>query len=263
MTALADLHRAFQARILTHEPGIESQLLGSTRPDFDARLGAYVGGYRSRLVEALGTTYRALRATLGAAEFERRMHAYIDAHPSRHYSVRYYGAAVADLMGLPESGDAAPVLADLARWEWLLAEVFDAPDDVPLAADALAAVPPDAWGEVSFRFRASLRRFESRSNALEFWRASNELAAAPALPCTTPPVSWVLWRRGVATFFRSVDSTERLALDAAVAGESFGAICERLAACVDAEQVALRAASLLRGWLAEELIAGLRLPGEA
>jgi hypothetical protein len=228
MTGLADLQRSFQARILTRRPGIEPQLLPSGAGDFDARLDAY-----------------------------------IDAHPSRHYSVRYYGAGVAELMAQPASGDAAPMLADLARWEWQLADVFDAPDDAALSADALTTVPAEAWAGVSFRFRASLRRLDTCSNAVDYWRAARASAATPDEPRSTAAVSWVLWRRGIATFFRSLDATERMALDAAAAGESFGAICERLAGCVADSGVALRAASLLRGWLAEELIAGIRLPAES
>jgi hypothetical protein len=42
--------------------------------------------------------------------------------------------------------------------------------------------------------------------------------------------------------------------DQADAGMTFDAICERLAEGVPESEVALRAVSLLRGWIAEELI---------
>jgi len=44
---------------------------------------------------------------------------------------------------------------------------------------------------------------------------------------------------------------------------SFGELCERLTSCVDETQVAMRAASLLRGWISEELITGYTLPDAA
>ena len=263
MTGLADLQRAFQSRILLHELGIEVQLVRHDGPDFEERLGTYVGGYRARLVEALGTTYSALRTTLGVDEFDRLMRTFIEATPSRHPSVRHYGEGIAAHLIQRLPGDAGTTLADLAHWEWTLADVFDAPDDEPLGIDALATVPPASWGDVSFRFRAALRRAQTRSNAVDYWRAANAIAPAPAALAAAPAVHWILWRRGLSTFFRSLDPDEHVALEAAAAGATFAVICERLADDVGEEQAPMRAASLLRGWLAEELIAGLHVPGES
>lgn len=259
MMRLADIQRAFQARILSHQAGIEAELSHPDAPDFEERLDSYVGGYRSRLVEALGTTYAALRTTLGEQEFDRQMRLYIDATPSCHPSVRHYGAGVAAQIGNGIAGPAGAVLADLARWEWTLADVFDASDDEPLRLDALATVPPQSWGEVSFRFRAAARRAVTGTNAVDYWRAANGLVPTPAAFATSLPVHWILWRRDLSTFFRSVDAVESVALDAAMAGETFAVICERLADDVGGTQAPLRAASLLRGWLSEELLAGLTL----
>jgi putative DNA-binding protein len=251
---LAELQQQFQQRVLERQGLIEPELIGSGAPDFDARLGAYVEGYRSRLIEALGASYPALKATLGEEYFEQSMRDYIEATPSRHYSVRYYGALVSERMAAA-GDDRARMLADLARWEWLLAEVFDAPDDEALGIEALAEVPPDAWAGVTFQFRACVRQIDLHSNAVDYWRASKELCAVPSGVETSPTTHWLLWRRGVATLFRSVDPVEAIALQAARAGNSFGALCETLATSVEETQVAMRAASLLRGWLSEELIA--------
>jgi Putative DNA-binding domain len=260
---LTELQQQFQQRVLTRRGLIGPELMGSSEPDFDARLGAYVEGYRSRLVEALGATYPALKATLGEEGFGQCMRDYIEATPSHHYSVRYYGAGVSELMAAQgNQGDGArgQVLADLARWEWMLAEVFDAPDDESLGVEALGAVPPEAWASVTFQFRACVRQIDLHSNAVDFWRASKDLCAAPGAFETAPPSRWLLWRRGLSTLFRSVDPSEATALDGARAGLSFGALCAALAVCVEETEVAMRAASLLRGWLSEELIAGYTLP---
>src|ERR1700691_3762059 len=123
---LTELQQQFQHSVLTRDASIGPELIGASAPDFSARLGAYVEGYRSRLVEALGSTYPALKVTLGDEAFERRMREYIESTPSPHYSVRYYGAAVESLMAAEADDNTRAVLADLARWEWMLAEVFDA-----------------------------------------------------------------------------------------------------------------------------------------
>jgi hypothetical protein len=59
----------------------------------------------------------------------------------------------------------------------------------------------------------------------------------------------------VKTLFRSLDPVEAAAFDAAGQGATFGTLCEQLAHHVDETEVAMRAASLLRGWINEELIA--------
>ncbi len=260
---LAELQQQFQHSVLARNRSIGPELVGSAGPVLDARLGAYVEGYRSRLVEALGTTYPALKATLGGELFEQRMREYIESTPSRHYSVRYYGGAVEGLMAAEGGGSMRAVLAELARWEWLLAEVFDAPDDSSLTVDELGAVAPESWAGATFSLRSCVRRIDMNSNAVDYWRAAKELCAAPAALATDSPTQWLLWRRGTATLFRSVDPIEAMALDAARAGLSFGAVCERMAGCVEEMQVAMRAASLLRGWISEELIAGVTLPDAA
>jgi hypothetical protein len=253
---LRELQREFQQRVLTHAGSIDRELVGAADEDFDARLGAYVDGYRSRLVEALGETYPALKATLGAGEFDRRMREYVDSTPSQYYSVRYYGGEVAER--LPEAA-----LADLARWEWTLADVFDAPDDLALDAQELGKVPPDAWARVSFSFRACVRRLRTGSNAVDCWRAANEGRPAPEVLNTGAATEWLMWRRGTTTLFRSLDPIEASMLDAARRGLVFAAQCECLVGSMEETQVAMRAASLLRSWISEELIAGCVLRDEA
>jgi putative DNA-binding protein len=251
---LRELQRAFQARVLALEPGIEAELKNAQSADFGARLDAYVGGYRTRLVEVLGTTYPILKATLGDDEFERHMRRYIDSIPSRHYSVRHYGADIAQHMATQDPGGIGLALSELARWEWTLADVFDAPDDAPLDVASLAGVPPDAWPSVSFTLRPTVRRLETRTNVVEWWRAANGLCERPDTLLPSAPTRWLLWRRGVKTLFRSLDAAEAAAIDAARDGANFGTICEHFTQYVDEPDVALRAASLLRGWIAEELI---------
>jgi hypothetical protein len=253
---LRELQHAFQARILSLESGIEPELKEANGADFSARLQAYVGGYRTRLVEVLGTTYPVLKLTLGEDEFDRQMRLYIDSVPSRHYSVRHYGAAIAEHMVSQNPADLGVALSELARWEWTLADVFDAPDDALLDVATLARVPPESWPTVSFSLRASVRRLETQTNVVVWWRAANGLCDRPEALAPAPPAQWLLWRRGVRTLFRSVDPVEAAAFDAARSGATFGAICEQLTQYVDETDVAMRAASLLRGWIAEELIAG-------
>ena len=251
---LHDLQRRFQERILSRKSGIEPVFNGIQDDDFDARLDTYVGGYRTRLAEALEATYPVLKTTLGANVFSREMRLYLEARPSRYFSVRHYGADVADYLAQRYRTPRGASLADLARWEWLLADVFDAADDDALTVAALAAVAPADWPGLTFIFRTCMRRFATSTNAVECWRAANGLRAKPRRLGAARPSHWLLWRRGTTTHFRSTTVLEADALNLASAGMSFAAICERVAQSVPASEAALRAASLLRTWIGEELI---------
>ncbi len=257
MMGLRELQDAFQARILLHEAGIEAELTRSQHADFAARLDAYVGGYRARLLEALATTYPALQATLGEVQFARQMRLYIDSTPSQHWSVRYYGADVAERLPELDAGNGLQLM-ELARWEWLLADVFDAADDAALRACALGAVSPAAWPGLTFRLRASVRRFDAQTPVVDLWRAARGMP--PGAPGSGQAGGWLLWRRGVKSLFRSLDPTEARLLDALRAGATFGALCEQLAGQLAAADAAARAAALLRGWIEEELIADYACP---
>jgi Putative DNA-binding domain len=251
---LQELQRAFQARVLALQSGIEPELNGQAEPDFEQRLDTYVGGYRSRLVEALGATYPVLQKVMGEEEFARQIRAYIELTPSQHFSVREYGGQVARrLLDMDYRGQGR-WFAELAGWEWTLADVFDAPDDDALEVNALATVPPDAWPEMTFDLRASVRRRQTSTNIVEWWRAANGLCPQPVGRTDATSGQWVLWRRGVKTLFRSLDPLEADLLDAAGAGVTFGGLCELMAQRVDESEAAFRAASLLRGWIADELL---------
>ncbi len=263
MSALAELQRRFQRDVL--ERSEHATVLFDRPADVDLapRRAAYVEGYRGRLAEALGTSYAVLRTVLGDEDFDTLVRRYIEGHRSTHYSIRYYGADLAGFVGSEIAGVRGQTLAELARFEWTLAEVFDAADDVPLAPEALASVPPAAWSEVRFEPRASLRRLRLTTTAVEWWRYASGVTAEPPRFEAGAPTEWVLWRQGLRTLFRSLNPIEVTALDGLCRGLSFGELCEALADSVEPEAVALTAASFLRTSLAEELLAVLVLPSAA
>jgi hypothetical protein len=190
------------------------------------------------------------------------MRDYIDTTHSKHYSVREYGADIAQWIKSRSDYGQATELSELARWEWTLADVFDAHDDQSLEISALASVPPATWPGLSFTLRACVRRFETQSNIVQWWRGANGLCDQPAKLIEGETSQWLLWRRGVKTFFRSLDTVEAHVLDAARRGSTFSELCEQIAPDIPDTEVALRAASLLRGWIAEELIADYLLSAE-
>ena len=58
--------------------------------------------------------------------------------------------------------------------------------------------------------------------------------------------------------FRSLEQAEDAALGAALSGASFADLCDALCASLAPDEVPLRAASLLKSWIHDALIVGMR-----
>lgn len=244
MTLFA-LQSAMQQRVLDGACAIDPFVAGDAQ-SVAARLAIYEQAYRARLKEALAVAYPVLKKLLGPQSFDASAAAYIAAKPSIHRSIRWYGAGFdCGFHGMQ---------ADLARWEWLLAEVFDAADDTSMAAEDLARVAPAAWPDLRLRLHRTLRFYTATTNAVACWKAAGA-GEPPLRPLDIDtPTSWIVWRRDLTIRFRSMAPDEARALALLSSGESFGALCAALAVDSDALGAAVRAATLLKGWIHEGLI---------
>ncbi len=256
-TRLTTLQGSFQQYLLTLGGDMAQQVV-SDALDADTRLRIYADAYRLRLLEALETDFVALRAALGCEEFDRMGRAYIEAYPSDHYSVRYFGRHLSRFLAETDPYREQPVLADIARFEWAMTDAFDAPDaEVATVAD-MAAVPPQDWPGLHFTLHPSLQRIELQWNASAIWHAADKEEPLPQPEQTKYPVGWMVWRQGLQIYFRSLSVDQSWMLDALRAGQSFAEICEGLTEWIDAQHVALHAAGLLKHWLEDGLISAIR-----
>jgi hypothetical protein len=145
----------------------------------------------------------------------------------------------------------------VALLEWSLSEVFDAADAPVITRAALAEVPPEAWDELRFEFHPSLRRLRLSWNTTAVWQAMTREESPPDPTPSEAPVEFVLWRLDLKNYFRSLQPAEFTALDAAVAGCSFGALCADLGRWLPDEEIPLTAANFLNTWVTGGLITAL------
>lgn len=258
MSDLDRLQFDFQAYLTGAENHMLERVNATSKADRETLLGVYKEAYALRLVEALGTNYPKLLLFLGDDQFDRMARVYLAAHPSHHPSIRWFGHRLAEFLAITAPWSEQPVIADLARLEWMLSESFDAADAAPLAFETVAAVPPAQWPGLRFRSLPSLRRFELAMNATAIWQA---LAADDAPPEPAPlenaPVQWAAWRPRLTTEYRSLEADEAVALDAIIAGADFASLCERLFDWHAEDEAAPRAAGLLRAWIEAGMIAAI------
>jgi hypothetical protein len=254
MTGLARLQADFQDYLLRGEAVAEAHVFGTARVPVATRLRIYGRAYRSRLTDALAHTYPALAKLLGDTHFETLARDYVIAHDSPFFSIRYYGDALPQFLASHEEYAAAPVLAELAQWEWVMGCVFDAADAIPLAHEALARIPPVAWAQLRFSWHPSVRRLTLSWNVPQLWQALTGGSERPEVSLAAAPVPWLLWREELTTYFRSLPKAEAAVLDVARSGWPFGELCELLCEQLGESEAPAQAAALLRGWIASGLI---------
>lgn len=125
--------------------GVEDLVLPSHSMTAAERIGVYHDMYLLRMEEALATDYPVIRYELGDHQFGHLVAEYVQAHPSRSYTLNRLGDHLPGFFRDRPEWPRAAFLHELARLELAMTEVFDEAESPVLGADDLAAVPADAW----------------------------------------------------------------------------------------------------------------------
>ena len=257
MPELERLQDDFLRWLVQGDQTFEQDILGSEKVSSGLRMEIYRNAYRLRLLEALTDSYPALHTLLGDDRFEALGLAYIEAHPSHNFSIRWFGHRLREFLAAATDYRDTPVLAEMAAFEWALRDAFDAADTPVLGLDDLRGIAPEGWAGMGFRLHPSLRRLNLSWNVPQLWSAVDQGSEPIPFEQNEYPIGWVVWRRDLQTFYRSLEVDEAWALDAAAHGESFGAICAGLTEWVDELNAPQRAAGMVGRWVEEGLIAAV------
>jgi hypothetical protein len=140
---------------------IEQVILPSRSQSSRERLQIYANAYFWRLIDILGEEYPTVRHAAGPKLFSRLAVDYLQAHPSRSYSlnflsVKFPGFLRTEAARLPRR----EFLADLATVERVMEDVFDAPDVKPLTPREWKKIPMTAWMSKRLRMTPAMRLLE-------------------------------------------------------------------------------------------------------
>ena len=254
MTKLLQVENKFQDYLLHSNQAIFQHVSGTVKVSAETRLGLYAYAYRSRLHEALSSSYSVVESYLGSESFVELCYAYINAHPSQFRSIRWFGDQFADFIAKQPLYQAFPYLSELAKLEWTMALVFDAADSPVLQLEDMQVIPPEAWINMRLQVHPSVHRITLSWNVVQIWQAITDELAPTKPQQNTSDVGWILWRKALMNQFSSLSADELWAIDAMINGLTFGEICEGLCQWIDESDAGMRAASLLKGWITEGLI---------
>ncbi len=264
MSDLKQLQSLFQNAVMKEERDFLSHIEPGGKISPERRLYIYQHAYRARLRDVLAEDFPVLHAMLGDEGFIGLCNRYIDAHPSSHPSLRYFGRELENFLTREAPYDSQPVLAEMARFEWTFHDVFDARDGACVTVENVMELPAALWTTLRLAFHPSVRLAAYDWNVAAVWASVQDEADQPEIPEQMPGTSHILqWRHELKSFYRTVDRDEAAVLRIAMGQKAFPEICQTLAG-EHGDQAPVRAAELLKTWVVEGLVESLdymKMPG--
>ena len=249
---LAQLQQQMLQWLLREDGAIKPHIAASQQGDTQERLDIYSNAYRFRLIDALAETFPAVHTLMGDEFFHQTALAYIAHYPSQHFSLRYFGDQLSAFLRGYEVE--TPIYAEMAELEWALRDSFDSADLAPITLQALQTIAPERWEGVHFKFHPSVQCLVLGWNTCQLWAAIDEGSEPiPALQLEYPQ-TWLIWRKELLTYYRSLEVDEAWSLSHALQGALFADLCGGLFEWVDESQAPARLAGFVMRWIEEGLL---------
>ena len=262
---LADIQENFQDYILSPNYGdfekIKQKMRGHTDNvyglDANDRLEIYYDMYRLRLFDVLFADYPKLAAIMAEEKFKQAFLHYLLHYPSRHYSVRPFGANFSSFLSQFDPFCLDPYYSEIAKFEWDLSLTFDA-EDKPLGnITALKNLPPEKWVMLRFKLHPSVSLLTFNYNIVPIWQKldldldldldnQKTVNLITALPNAQ---TWLIWRKNLKAHFQALNSEQYLMLEAIHQDLCFSEVCETLGTLMPSETIPGFAAAHLSTWL--------------
>jgi hypothetical protein len=255
MTSLATMQNQMMASLvgegaIAPECWSEQQQVG---------LAVYRNNYRTATIEALHNTFERTCRLVGEATFTRAAIHHLVQHPPHSWSLDHVGQDFGSTCEVLFQDD--PEVSELAWLEWAMHCAFTAPDvdamQTSTFAEATAAFESDAWYELRLLFTPEITMRVTAYDLIALWQQTAEAKAVQPVSKLSANHSAIVWREGELPVFRLVADYEATALQAMMAGASYGDACEIVMAACPADEAAAAAGVMLSRWLTDGLGVGI------
>lgn len=248
---LFELQEALQDYILTQENPGDFHFINSKGQHFEERLAIYREGYYLRLIGALKSDYEVLQSYLGVGTFNQLMVNYVEACPSRYFSIRDVGMHLSEYIRtqLPEQ----LLWSELAEFEWKLTEILFNKEVEVLSLEDLKSIAPEQWPELVFKLHPSAYLMKHHYNIPESWPLLKENKSCDFIH--HPEANFTLiWRKGYQSYFLSLGAHEETMFTTLQKQLCFSDFCEAMCDYIPEESAVTWVSQVLQRWMAEGLI---------
>lgn len=250
MNNLLSIQQSFSNSLLYGQVGIERYFPNNNR----LSLSIYKNAYHYRLQDTLAQDYPALANILGDEGFTLLVSEYINKYPSASFSLRTLGQHLPGFLSAESHYAKQPYLAELAAFEWQLAEIFDFADSPTAAIEDVNTIPAESWPQLRVKLHPTIKWLRLNWNIAEIYPTLKANVKTPDLVIYPIRKTHLIWRNKYAPFYRVLDSLEWMALKTMENGQ-FSELCLMLSKLSKLpENAPLEAATYLKSWLASGLI---------
>jgi len=206
-----------------HIADVDDVILPSQTLQPAQRVGIYHGMYMLRMIEALTDDYPAIAHYLGEHAFEHLTEEYVQQYPSSSYTFNRLGDHLPEFLAA-SSLRRKIFLADLARLELAMTQVFDEVEAAPLDANAIGSVAPEQLESLRFTPIPALRLLAFTYDANAAFRSYRDGEQIHPLRRK----SWLaIHRRDYSVYRMPLSEQAFVFLRALVGGETIGASLAR------------------------------------
>ena len=154
--------------------GLASVIIGDERLSAEERVDIYANMYFYRILEVLQEDFPATLRVIGGERFHNLITGYLIEYPPKHFSIADAGSRLADFISAHPLRDGFPFLAELARLERALIEVFHGSDAVALDAEQMRAVVPTDWPALKLALHPAHQLLELQWNIAPMIKAAEQ-----------------------------------------------------------------------------------------
>ncbi|WIY25395.1 HvfC/BufC N-terminal domain-containing protein [Parasedimentitalea psychrophila] len=142
------------------------------------RFNVYRNNVAVSLTEAMHAAFPVIAKLLGKENMDGLSGLYLRAHPPSSPLMMFYGASFPAFLAATEQLNHLGYLPDVARLELALRRAYHAADASPIAAEALARIPPEDLMQTRVTLAPSVQVIASSWPIFDIWRFNTTKGAA-------------------------------------------------------------------------------------
>ncbi|MDK1288358.1 DNA-binding domain-containing protein [Pseudoalteromonas umbrosa] len=229
MSTLEQLQSDFIAMLQGHNTSFTDHIAQQTGLSPEQRSEIYQNAYQIRLKKVLEQDHEMLGLYLGDELFDQMAEAYLALFPSQSPSLREYGDRLPNFLSTHSPFQEYGILSEIAQFERLLLQAFDAADSKLLELVHLQSIEQTDWPNIILSVHDSVHLLTCRYAAVESWQALKN-GTPPPSPELNNVQHWIIARaRDKRTGFYPLSECHFQCLMSIKQGLPFGFICEAAA----------------------------------
>ncbi len=240
MPDLAQFQRRFADTLLRNTDG-DGDL---SHPAF----AVYRNTWRKALVDALEANFPVVEELIGSNAFGMLTSHYVSANPVSSPVLAGYGAGLAAFIEASPLAESVPYLADVARLEYLIAEIRHTPDMDSVDAGMVGSLPAEALDKLELTTIPAARIAIFATPAVTIWKAHQQPGRIAKMSPEWKAEYAIIARSDGRTAVRAIDRATAGFANALLAGAPLGAAAEAVTSTYpDADIAAILSAILSSG----------------